>query len=268
MLVSVLMPVFNGEKYLEDGVKSILSQTFSDFELILVDDGSTDSSLELAEALAKQDSRVKIVKLPEHKNISVALNAGLEACSGKYVVRADADDWCYPDRLEKQVNFMEENLEVAVSGGRIEICDESLRFLNYRKYPKTDSRVRKKIFHFSPFAHPATIWRTDLMKQAGGYNESFEVAQDYDLYFRVGQLGKFANLDDVLIRLRTHKKSSSMKKGRRQEIVTLFTRCKAAVEYGYKMSFSDKVYTVLQAASMLLIPSRLKFWIFNFIRRS
>lgn len=266
--ISVLMPVYNGRKYLRTSVNSILSQTFKDFEFIIVDDGSTDGTWAEIEKNAGIDKR--IVPLRNRKNLrtSAALNRGLAAAKGKYIVRMDADDWSYPDRLEEQYKFMESHPEVGVSGGTIVVCDSKLNGINERKYPLTDKEVRKIIFRFSPFAHPATIWRTSVIKGVGGYNENIPLSQDYELYFRVGKISKFGNLNKVLLKLRTHHDSSSVVRGKFQEQYTIYSRIKAFLELGYKMTFYDKLYTFLQMMSMVIIPPRLKFWIFNYLRKA
>jgi glycosyltransferase involved in cell wall biosynthesis len=265
--ISVLMPVYNGEKYLKEAIQSILSQSFKDFEFIIVDDGSKDKSWEIIQEYKKIDKRIIPIKNSENLRTSKTLNRGLREINGKYMVRMDADDWSYPDRLEKQFMYMEQNEDIGVSGGTIEICNQNLEVLNKRRYPLTDKEARDIIFRYSPFAHPATIWKTSVIKKAGGYNENIPLSQDYELYFRIGKLAKFGNLPDTILKLRTHQDSSSITRGRYQEQYAIYSRIKAFLELGYDMSTFDKFYTFLQMVSMVLIPPRLKFWIFNFIRR-
>jgi|SRR3989344_3638968 len=265
--ISVLMPVYNSARYLKVSVQSILNQTFKDFEFIIVDDMSFDKSWKIIKDLAKKDKRIVTFKNAKHLRTTKSLNIGLAIAKGKYIARMDADDWSYPDRLEKQFKFMETHPEVGVSGGSIEVCDKKLKILNIRRYPLDDLKVRRIIFRFSPFAHPATIWRKKILDQVGGYNENIPLSQDYELYFRIGRICKFGNIQDILIKLRTHDDSSSIIVGKYQEQFTLYTRIKAYLELGYNMSTFDKIYTFLQIISMLVIPPKIKFWIFNFIRR-
>lgn len=265
--ISVIMPVYNSEKFLPTSIESILGQTFRDFEFIIFDDGSTDSSWDVITSYAKRDERIKARKNKNNVGVSKALNSALKETRGKYIARMDADDWSYPYRFEEQFRFMEQHPEVAVSGGLIKLCDELLKTINLRKYPLTDSKIRKIIFKYSPFAHPATIWNTNKIKKVGGYNENIPVGQDYELYFRIGLVGKFANLNRVLLKLRVHEKASSMLKGRAQEHYTLYARIKGFLEYRYHMSRFDKVYTFLQLISSMIIPVKVKFWMFNMIRK-
>lgn len=266
--ISVVMPAYNAAPYLRAAVESILAQTFGDFELIAVDDASTDETWEILQQYAQADTRVKAMRNAANAKIAKTLNRGIEAAAGRYVVRMDADDWSYPDRLEKQFAFMESRPDVVLSGGCVEICDEGLSPINKRRYPRTDAEIRERMFFFSPFCHPAIICRTDALRSAGGYNERLEVAQDYDLYFRIGRLGALANMDDCIHRLRTHRGSSSIRRGALQERNTLYIRLKASVEYGYEMSRAARLYLALQYISSFIVPFRMKFWLFNLLRRS
>ena len=188
--LSVLMPAYNAEKYIGEAIESILNQTFKDFEFIIIDDCSTDKTWEIILDYSKKDDRIIALRNEKNLKISATLNKGIEIVKGKYIARMDADDWSYPDRLQKQHEFMEKNLEVGISGGTIEVCDENLKVLNKRAYNLTDEEIRKKIFRYSPFCHPATIYKT-VLAQKNYYNLDLETAEDYDFYFRVDCLCRF-----------------------------------------------------------------------------
>lgn len=266
--ISIIMPAYNAAAYIGLAIDSILAQSFRDFEFLIIDDASTDSTWQIIQERAKAEARIRPLRNPSNAKISRTLNHGIAAAAGRYIARMDADDWSYPDRLEKQFAFMESHPAVALSGGTIEVCDENLVPLNKRRYPLTDAKIREKMFFFSPFCHPSIICRTEAMRAAGGYNESLEVAQDYDLYFRIGHVGELANLDDCIHRLRTHGASSSLRRGSLQERNTLYIRMKAVVEYGYHMDGAARLYLALQYLSSLIVPLRFKFWLFNRMRRS
>ena len=265
--ISVLMPAYNADKYISEAIESILNQTFTDFEFIIVDDSSTDKTWEIIQEYAKKDDRIIALQNEVNSKICITLNNGIAIAKGKYIARMDADDWSYPDRLEKQFKFMEENPEIAISGGTMEICDEKMNVLNKRIYNLTDKEIRKKLFRYSPFSHPLIIYKTKVAKKIHGYNGRFYVAQDYDFYFRMGMLGKFGNIKNVLLRLRTHPESSSMKKARIQEKFTLMIRKMAVKKYGYRMTIADKAYNFLQWLSMYVVTPKIKFWIFNKLRQ-
>ncbi len=264
--VSVLMPAFNAEDYISKAIESILHQSFSDFEFIIIDDCSTDSTWEIISEYAQKDSRIVPFRNRENLKIAATLNRGIEVARGKYIARMDADDWSFPDRLSKQFKFMERNPSVVISGGTMVVCDQDLKFVNLRKYGKKDAEIRKKIFRYSPFCHATTIYKTQVAQKIGGYNEKFFAAQDYDFYFRIGRLGHFANLEDQLYKMRTNPNGISLNRAKNQEKFTLYIRIKSIMEYDYSMRFSDKIYFFFQYLSMFLIPAKFKFQAFNFLR--
>jgi glycosyltransferase involved in cell wall biosynthesis len=266
-LVSVVMPAYNAEKYISQAIESILNQTFKDFEFIIIDDGSSDRTWEIIQEYAKKDEKIMPVKNERNLKMTKTLNKGVHLAKGKYLVRMDADDWSYPYRIQEQVDFMEKNSKVVVSGGSIQVCNERLDVKNKRWYPNSDEGIRKKIFRYNPFAHPSIILRKDRVIEVGMYDENLPLTQDYDLYFRLGKVGKFANLDKILIKLRTHPQSSSMSKEKEQERIAIRTRFKASKEYGYEMTLVDNVYSVIQWLSIYIVPGEVKFWLFNLLRR-
>lgn len=265
--ISVIMPVYNAAKYLPLSIKSILNQSFKNYELIIIDDGSTDKSLEIIKKYAKKDNRIIFLKNNLNEKICKTLNRGLEMAKGKYIARMDADDWCYPDRLEKQFKFMELHPEVVISGGAMEVCDIRMKTLGVRNYGLNDKDIRNKIFLYSPFCHATTISRSTVLKFEK-YNEYLYDSEDYDLYFRLGFKGKFANLPDVLYKMRINDKGVSLVRSSRQELLVLFIRVKAVLEYGYPMTLWDKIYFVIQILSLYIVPSKVKFFIFNLFRNT
>lgn len=262
-LVSVIMPAYNCQEYVEGALRSLMNQTYKNIEIIIVDDCSTDDSWKIIKRLAKEDTRIKPYRNSVNLKISKTLNFAITKAKGVYLARMDSDDERVLDSIEKQVAFLESNPEVVIVGGSSEVCDSDMRKLNVREYLLNDESIRKKLFRFSPFTH-ATI----VMRAASVPSDPYKLdwAEDYDLYFRLGNVGKFANLDTVVYKIRTHKQSVSQSKARYQEKLTLYIRLKAVFEYGYSMSGSDKLYFVVQAATMYLMPPRFRFWLFNHIR--
>ncbi len=265
--ISVLMPVYNGGRYLRTAIESVLCQTFHNFEFIVVDDGSTDASAKIIKEYAQTDKRIIYIRNHTHLGTTKSLNKGLSEARGKYIVRMDADDFSYPDRLQNQLGFMETHKDVGVSGGEVQVCDENLNIRFKRKYPFGDREIRKIIFFYSPFAHSSTIWNRKKMMELGGYNENFALSQDAELYFKVGKISKFANLKKVLIKLRMHENSNSFSKNAIQERLAIYARIKGIVEYGYKVRLLDWFYIFFRIVVMVIVPTNLKFKLFNFLRR-
>ncbi len=265
-LVSVIMPAYNVKQYIKMAVESILSQTYQNFEFIIVDDFSQDNTFEILKSFKKRDKRIILIRNEKNLGVTKSLNKALHFSKGKYIIRMDADDWSYPDRFDLQIKLMQDNPEVVVSGSYIEICNSKLKIKYIRKYNIDDSSIRRHIFRYSPFAHPATIWHARTLRKEK-YNEVISVGQDYELYFRIGKIGKFMNLDKPLLKLRMHERSISSTMNDLQSKNTILIRLNAVLMLGYNMSTFDKFYNFLQEVGINLIPIKLRFYIFNSLRR-
>lgn len=264
--ISVVMPAFNAERYVGDAIESILNQTYENFEFVIIEDDSTDSTFDIIKSFKKKDSRIILIKNEENLGVTKSLNKGIKLSKGKYIIRMDADDWSYPDRFESQIKLMEDHPEVVVSGSNIKVCDSQLKTRHVRKYHQNDAAIRKHLFRYSPFAHPSTIWKSEVLKREL-YNEKIRICQDYELYFRLGTIGKFMNLNKTLLKLRMHDKSVSVTMNDLQLKATILIRFNAVLMLGYNMSSFDKFYNFLQEVFIGLIPVKLRFLIFNFLRR-
>jgi glycosyltransferase involved in cell wall biosynthesis len=200
-LVSVLMSVHNDLQYLRESVDSILNQTFSDFEFILIDDGSTDGSGDFLKSL--QDPRVKL--LVNHSNIGLtaSLNFGLDLARGKYLARMDADDISEPQRLERQVNFLESHSQIGIVGCSRHLIDEDGKTVAIAPAIEDDLSIRWKCLMGNPFAHPTVMIRRQvLLDNALRYDPSFRTAQDYELWTRLLPCTQAANIAEPLLRYR------------------------------------------------------------------
>lgn len=200
--VSVLMPVFNGEKYLKKAIDSIIFQTEKNWELIIVDDGSTDSSVEIINSF--NDHRIKYFK-KNHEGIVSALNFGILKSTTKYVARMDSDDISCPDRLEKQIKFMEEN-NFVLSGSYADIIDCLDNKISEIKYlPLSWNKIKIFSFLHNPFIHPSVIFNKEFVLKVGGYR-NFKHTEDYELWTRIIYKNKVGNFPESLILYRQHDK--------------------------------------------------------------
>jgi glycosyltransferase involved in cell wall biosynthesis len=199
-----------------------------------------------------------------------ALNIGIKAAKGKLLARMDADDWSYPDRLEKQVLYMQKHSEVGILGGSMEIINKEGKKIGSREYVHTDKEIRSKLFRYSPFSHPLIMIRKSFLERVGYYNPLYNPAEDYDLYFRVGEIAEFANLPDVLIKYRIVDKSMTTGSTKKMELQTIRIRNKYRAKHGYTMSFVDLLYTRFHWFSIYFIPipSSIKIRVFNLLRNS
>ena len=196
------MAVYNGEKYLKECIDSICNQTFTDFEFIIVDDCSTDCTAKILNHYALSDDRIKIITNTINQGMAYSRNNALNCVNAQLIAVMDADDWSYPDRLEKQYAFMQTHPEITVCGGFI----EDYEYGRIWSVMKHNEELHIEVLFDSIFAHPTVMLRTNIMLEVKGYDVTFPYAQDYDLWQRLAEKAdvKFANLPDVLIRYRVH----------------------------------------------------------------
>jgi glycosyltransferase involved in cell wall biosynthesis len=208
--VTVLMTVFNAGKYLDPAITSIAAQTFRDWEFVIVDDASTDGSLETAEAWMKRDARIRVIRNDTNKGQTPCLNQGLREARGEWIARQDADDLSLPERLARQ---MEAAKDVALLGTNGWIIDANNRVTGLLDAPLTPAGIAATSPFLNPFMHTAVLARTAVIRdELGGYDESFRIAQDYDLWARVIERHPAANLPDRLVCYR-HLATSLSKSG-------------------------------------------------------
>lgn len=205
------MPVFNAERFLDEAIRSILQQTESDFELVIVDDASTDSTPSILRKWTKRDPRIRIFTNSHNLGVAATLNRGLHECRSTFIARADADDIQHADRFSRQLAFMEAAPKIGVCGGPVEFIDEqSVRTSDpIPDLALTNATIRIEMLFGCPFWHTAVMFRRDLvMVEGGGYSQSFKGGpEDYDLWERLSPHTQFANIPEVFSKVRLHKRS-------------------------------------------------------------
>lgn len=215
--VTVLMPVYNGHMYLREAIDSIIVQTFTDFELLVINDGSTDETLEILESFV--DPRIRLVKNEKNLGLVHCLNHGIEIARGKYVARMDCDDVCMPERLKVQSDFLDSNPSIDICGSWIAVCDGDS--VTTFKYPIGHEDIRAQLFFGNPLAHPAVMLRRSVFLAHGlRYEEKDRHAEDYGLWVRAQNLVGMANIPQVLLRYRQHEAQVSSVKRQEQKLVT------------------------------------------------
>ena len=205
--VSVLLPVYNAAKTLAVALESLFAQTFADFKIIAVDDGSTDDSPDILRAAAAEDARLRPLYL-DHLGLVNALQQGLAACQGEYVARMDADDLCHPERLEQQLEYLRAHPKISVVGCLVDILSLEAEREGFARYVEwlnsliNPQAIRRDIFVESPLAHPSTIMRREELLALGGYVDN-GWPEDYDLWLRYFNAGKqFAKVPQILLQWR------------------------------------------------------------------
>jgi glycosyltransferase involved in cell wall biosynthesis len=208
--ISVLLPVYNARPYLDAAVGSVLMQGFRDFELIAVDDGSTDGSAALLHQYARMDSRVRVIERA-HGGIAEALNDGIEAAGGEFLARMDADDISVPSRFEKQVGFLRQHPEVVLVGSRVLLIDPDGQTLFETEQPLEHQQIQHAILSGVGWVvvHSSAMMRTSAVCEAGGYRAELAPCEELDLLVRLSEAGHLANLPQVLLHYRQFEESAS-----------------------------------------------------------
>ncbi|MDP2460609.1 glycosyltransferase [Kaistella sp. SH19-2b] len=211
-ILSVIMSVYNGEKYLHEAMDSILNQTFKDFEFIIIEDASTDRTLEIIEKYRTQDSRIVLITKKENKGpkgFIENLNLGLNAAKGQFIARMDADDISDLNRFEKQVDFLQKSENIFMVGSDLQLIDQDGLNTNLLPAYHTDEDIQKNMFKNISMYHPVILFRNN---KKISYREKMLYCEDYDLYFRLMIEGyKFANIQEPLLKYRILEDSISRK---------------------------------------------------------
>lgn len=212
MKVSVLMPVYNGVLYLQEAIDSILKQTYRDFELIIVDDGSSDDSAKIIRLNAEMDSRIVPLKNETNSGICVTLNKGLDAAQGEYIVRMDCDDISEPNRIEEQVAYMDAHQEIGLAGSTIRIFGEGIQPYLF-DFDEDWRMCMADMIYATCMAHPAVIMRNELIKKHHlRYDDDFRGMEDYYMWWQCAKHTRIANIQKPLLNYRIHQKQVTQTK--------------------------------------------------------
>lgn len=206
--VTILMPAYNAGKYIAEAVGSVLDQTFTDFELLIVDDGSSDDTAAVLDSFT--DKRIRLIR-QDNRGVSAALNAGLSAARGEYVCRFDADDVCFPERLSRQVSFLDSHADMLVVGSDAEyISEDGEHLFHFRCAGHTHAELLAGLYTNCPFIHSAVMYRKQAILEAGGYSLLAHNFEDYLLWVRLVRSGKCCNLNEALIKVRINPASATI----------------------------------------------------------
>lgn len=217
LAVSVVMPVFNAERFLCEAVESILAQSFEEFELIAIDDGSTDASAGILNQYARADRRLRVIRRA-HEALPATLNFGCALAEGKYIARMDADDIALPARFQRQMEFLEVHPRVAILGTQLERIREDGTPIDVTNVPLEPGEIAGNMQKFCCMHHPTVMMRAEALHALGGYREAFLAAEDHDLWLRAAERFELANLPDILLRYRIHTQTVSFQKLEQQVI--------------------------------------------------
>lgn len=209
--VSTVLPTYNRCKFIEQSILSVLNQTFQDLEIIVVDDGSEDNTESVVKSI--KDNRIKYIKNEENTGVTKSLNRGIREASGEYIARIDdQDEWIDKRKLEKQVDFLDSDKDnVLIGTGAVVSNVSGSEVFRYLK-PVKDQDIRSNMLLKNCFIHPSVVFSKKAFLKVGGYNNKIKVGQDYDLWLRLGKVGKMANLPDYSINYVSDDQSVSNKR--------------------------------------------------------
>lgn len=268
--VTVFMAVYNGEKFIHAAIESVLRQTFQDFELLIINDGSTDDSISIVNKYA--DKRIRLLHNDNNRGLAFTRNRGIEEARGKYFATLDCDDIAYQNRLEKQLAFFSKNKEVAVCGGRVKYIDETSKVVGKLFSLRGDEDFLKSILLFNNiFSNSSTMMDTAILKKFR-YDERFAPAEDYDLFERISAEHKIAFINEWLTYYRVHGENSSTLKSERRIVAEKIIAERQLTRYGF--SFGDQelfLHTRFTNTDFDFIANHLKeynAWFSNLIKQN
>lgn len=221
--VSIIVSIYDSNKTLSKMIDSVLNQTYTDFELILINDGSKDNSLNIMKDYLQKDKRIVLID-KENSGLTKSLNIGLKKAKGRYLARLDADDEWFSTKLEKQIKFLEDNLEYVLIGTSYNEIDDNNKII-YKKQRTSllcsHSEILDNITKFNPFFHSSVVFRRIVLETVGFYNEDYKYTQDYEYWIRIMSTYKVANLEEVLASRRYSENMISVLKEKEQRLYAL-----------------------------------------------
>ena len=258
-LISVIMPCYNSEDYIEEAIESILNQTYNNIEVIIADDCSTDKSFDLIKRYTKKDKRVRCFKNKNNIGCTKTLNKLVEQAKGKYIARMDADDISFEDRIEKQFKLLTKH-NYDVLGTNIIFIDSLGNKKNKRRYRNNISSIIKSE---NPLAHPTVLMKKKLLEIYGCYNERFVTTQDYDLWLRLWSHGcKIGIVDEYCLYYRIHEDGVSKKEAKKTLRNVIQIKEYARKKYNIRFSFKENFRLLLERI-LLLFPTSIIVMLFH-----
>lgn len=255
--VSVIMPTFNSARFVKDAVDSILSQTFQDFEFIIIDDVSVDGTLDILNGYAQKDSRIRIIKNEKYRGLVSALNRGIQECNGEYIARMDSDDIAMENRLEKQIAVMDANPDISVLGGALTYIDSSGNELGIIRYCELNAKLTR-----CPLLHPTVLIRRRILTQNNFYYlEKYRFAEDYFLWLQISKKGKISAISDVVIKYRLNNDAAKVRHLKRILWATLRVKKDAIFILNISPTLKDFIIMLCELI-LFLLPAQIILFVY------
>lgn len=262
--VSVLVTNYNSEKYIGETIESIVWQTFTDFELIILDDRSSDKSWSIIQKYQAKDIRIRCYQNEKNLGISLTRNKLIDLAQWSYVAWLDSDDRARPERLERQVHFLDTHPEYGIVGSWMVLINGDWKATGKKYMPITNEAVRKQWYFRNSLNHPTLMMRMECIKKTGYYDPLFDGAEDYDFWIRAGMHCMIANIPEFLTEYRIHNNNISIKKHKKTIRKTLLVR-KKMQQLGYPLWILGKIAYILTWCIQYIPPYLTVFLFYRFI---
>ncbi len=264
--VSVIIPVFNGANFLEESVVSIQKSTYRKFEILLIDDGSTDKSKAICKKLQKQYQNVRFYDFPRNRGLGRVLNFALKKAKGEYICRINQDDTMVRSRLTKQVTFLQAHPDVVLVGSWLNVKDEHGN-LRVNKFLEHDEDIRKTWLKLSPCWDASVMYHKSSALSVGGYDQLYWPADDLHMWYRLGKIGKIANIQEPLVTIKFHANAASIKH-HKQHILATYKVHRWAHEFVEEASLTTRIFWICETAAGLLFPPRFNWYVYRLVKRA
>lgn len=255
-LVSVIMPVKDAGRFVGAAVESIVKQTHANWEMIVVDDGSSDETGKILKKFAKKDRRIKVITHKVSKGIGASLNQALFKAHGEFVARMDGDDIALSNRIATQVAFLQKNSEIVAVGGQVEMIDGAGEIFAYKHFPTNPTSLREMIMWMVPIQHPVMMVRGEVYKKCR-YDEKLKTAEDVDMMMQLLEHGEFGNVSETVYQYRKVDTSNGYHNVKQTFWLTTLGRMRGILHYSYKPSVKGIMLSLLQIAVVGILPSKL-----------
>jgi len=265
-ILTVYMPVFNASLYLSSAIESILSQTYSNFEFIIIDDASTDNSWQIIQKYSKIDKRIRAFKNKLNLGVSLTSNIAITMARGKFLARMDADDISLPSRLEKQIKYLQKNKNTVAIGSQCICIDADNKIIGSKKFPTSFLKISKMLIWAVPLQQPSLMINLNLIPtNFAWYDRDKSSAEEVNLMFKLLKFGRLANLPDYLLYYRQTPTSLSHRNPKLTFYLTLQSRI-LAIENGYKPNVAGIILNFIQLITVFILPSKTINLVWNLIR--
>ncbi len=264
--VSIVMPVYNASRYLVEAMDSVVAQTYTDWELIAVDDASTDDSAATLDRYAEMDKRIRVFRNATNMRVGATLDTAVRHARGTFIARMDGDDICFPDRLEKQVRYLEEHPDVVAVGGQVLRIGEDDSSMGTKTFPTDPDKTYEMMFLSIPIQHPTLVVNTALLPVGFTWYDGWPCGEDSNLFFKIAQYGKLTNVDAFVLKYRHVPGGNGLKDPRATFMKTYRARNLALQKYGYRATRRARLISNIQLVAIHLIPNRFVPRIFDLLR--